>query len=78
MADLAERYHRLGRWDHAWPVDPADPAMLDTRALATSGDDRLRALLTSITARAAAALEGAHTPTVELGRHGLAGFGLDG
>lgn len=77
VADLAERYHRLGRWNHAWPADPTDRAMLDTGVLAASGDDRLRAVLTSIAARADAALEGALTPPVELGRHGLTGFGLD-
>lgn len=77
VADLAERYHRLGRWNHAWPLDPTDPATLDPGVLAASGDDRLRAVLTSIAARAEAALEGAHTPPVELGRHGLTGFGLD-
>lgn len=78
VAALAARYYRLGCWDHAWPADPAEPGAVDTRALAASGDDRLRALLTSIAGRANAALEGGHTHPDEVRRHGLTGFGLDG
>lgn len=76
VAAVAERYDRLQRWDHAWPDDPDDPAVLDARVLASSGDDRVRALLTAIAARASAALEGAPTPTAQLVAQGLTGFGL--
>lgn len=76
VAAVAERYDRLRRWDHAWPDDPDDPAVLDARVLAASGDDRVRALLTAIAARANAALEGAPTPTGQLVAQGLTGFGL--
>lgn len=76
VADLAARYHQLSRWDHAWPTDPIEPAALDARVLAASGDDRLRAVLTSVAVRAVAALEGVPTRSQELSRHGLDGFGL--
>ncbi len=76
VADLAARYHQLSRWDHVWPTDPAEPAALDARVLAASGDDRLRAVLTSVAVRAVAALEGVPTRSGELSRHGLDGFGL--
>lgn len=78
VAALAERYERLQRWDHAWPADPDEPAMLDARVLSASGDDRVRALLTAIAARANAALEGAHTMPAQLEAPGLTGFGLAG
>lgn len=77
VADLAARYHRLSRWDYAWPTDPTEPAALDARVLAASGDDRLRAVLTSVAVRAVAALEGVPSRPEELSRHGLDGFGLD-
>lgn len=76
VAAIAERYERLRCWDEAWPGDPNDPAMLDARVLSASGDDRVRALLTAMAARAEAALEGAHTPSIQLAAHGLSGFGL--
>lgn len=76
VAAIAERYERLRCWDEAWPGDPDDPTMLDAHVLSASGDDRVRALLTAMAARAEAALEGAHTPIAQLDAHGLSGFGL--
>lgn len=31
VAALTTRYHGLGSWDRAWPVDPAEPNEVDTQ-----------------------------------------------
>jgi hypothetical protein len=78
MADLAERYDGLRRWDHAWPERADDPGTLDGDVLEAAGDNRVGALLGAVAARPLAALEGCETSGEQMRVYGLRGFGVEG